>query len=163
MQEAPTKKRRAPAKKAYVPTKIYTKPAIPYAVSKPNQFWRIKKGLPADQYWKKRYWRRRITGKGDYVMDPSSSFGSRWGGYLGSKAGEFLGGQAQGLLGGVLAGLGDYNVRKNVFMSGRLPTMMNQPTGGGTVIRYQEYLCDIRTSATAGIYYLASRPRNTKC
>lgn len=44
--------------------RVYTKGPIPYAVSQPKRFWRIKKGLPNDVYWKKRYWRRRITGRG---------------------------------------------------------------------------------------------------
>lgn len=52
--------RRGPAR----PKRVYAKGAIPYAVSAPNRFWRLKKGLPNDVYWKKRYWRRRITGRG---------------------------------------------------------------------------------------------------
>jgi len=84
-------------------------------------------------------------------MDPSHSYGRQWGGYLGSKAGEFLGGSAQSLLGSLITGMGDYKVRKNIFMSGRLPEVVNQPSGGGTVIRFQEYLGDIITSSTAGI------------
>ena len=66
-----------------------SKSPIPYAVSQPNKFWRIKKGLPPADYWRKRYYRRRITGRGDYRMDPEQSFGRRWGGYLGSKLGEY--------------------------------------------------------------------------
>lgn len=136
-----TKRRRTTKKAPWVPTRTYTKPAIPYAVSQPNRFWRIKKDAP--DYWKKRYWRRRITGRGDYRMNPSHSFGRRWGGYLGSKAGEYLGGSVQSIL-----GLGDYSVRSNVFLSGRLPEITNIAGNGGTVIRFQEYLTDVRTAAT---------------
>lgn len=47
-------------------------------------------------------------------------------------------------------GLGDYEVKKNVLMSGNLPEVYNMPKGGGTIIRYQEYLGDIITSSTPG-------------
>ncbi|QMW68660.1 capsid protein [Crucivirus-112] len=49
-------------------------------------------------------------------------------------------------------GLGSYEVKENVFMEGRLPQVMNVPTGGGTVIRFQEYLGDVITSATVGAF-----------
>lgn len=116
-------------------------------------------------YWRKRYWRRRLTGKGayrmarpmtgrkrrvsgrgSYTMNPNDSFGRRYGGYLGSKAGEFLGGWAQRAV-----GLGAYSVKKNV-LDGRLPEMTNISGNGGTVVRYQEYLGDVVTSAVAGAY-----------
>lgn len=134
---------------------VYQKGAIPYHVSQPNRFWRIKKDLPADQYWKKRYWRRRITGRGDYKFSSSRSTGANWGGYLGSKAGEFLGGAAQNLAISMLSGLGDYKVKKNVFLGGNMPQIVNDPSGGGTVIRFQEYLTDIITG-TAGDFNLQS-------
>lgn len=126
---------------------VYNKGPIPYITPYPlpKTFWKIKKGLSADQYWKKRYWRRRITGKGDYTMDyRKRSTGANWGGYLGSKAGEFLGGAAQKLFGHI-TGLGDYSVKRNVFAHGRLPQIVNNPDGGGIVIRFQEYLGDIIT------------------
>lgn len=47
-------------------------------------------------------------------------------------------------------GLGDYEIKKNVLMSGDLPEVYNMPKGGGTIIRYQEYLGDVITSATPG-------------
>lgn len=84
-------------------------------------------------------------------MDPSHSFGRRWGGYLGSKAGEFIGGYAQSL-----SGLGDYSVSRNVFAGNRLPEIVNQPSGGGTIIRFQEYLCDVFTSSTANTFNIQS-------
>lgn len=142
-------KRPRPAK-AVVAKKVYPKSAIPYTVSAPNRFWRISKGLPAADYWKKRYWRRRITGRGAYTMDPSHSFGKRWGGYLGSKLGELAGGAAHGLFKRV-TGLGAYSVKRNIF-TGRLPQVVNVPEGGGTVIRFQEYLGDIITSSVANTF-----------
>lgn len=130
--------------------KTYTN-KTPYQVSKPNSFWRLKKGLSDTAYWRQRYWRRRITGRGAYVMNPKDSFGTRWGGYFGSKAGELLGGGAQRIL-----GLGDYSIRRNVFMTGRLPEVHNPSVGGGQVIRFQEYLSDIRTSASADTFDITS-------
>lgn len=107
---------------------------------------KAKKYKAQRSYWRKRYWRRRITGRGAYVMDPEASAGVRYGGYLGAKAGEWLGGAAHGLF-NRLTGLGDYKVRRNVFLEGRLPEVVNQPAGGGTIIRFQEYLGDIVTGA----------------
>lgn len=51
-------------------------------------------------------------------------------------------------------GLGDYEVKKNVLLSGNLPEVYNMPKGGGTIIRYQEYLGDVVTSATPGAFKL---------
>lgn len=150
-----SKRQRAPKKAPYV-KKEYANPGIPYAVSQPNKFWRIKKDLPPADYWKKRYWRRRITGRGDYVMDASRSVGHQWGGYAGAKVGEFVGSTAQTLLGSLLTGMGDYTVKKNVFMKGRLPQVVNQPTGGGTIIRFQEYLTDVITAPVAGDFKIQS-------
>lgn len=149
-----SKRARTSSKSSPSQAKSYPKSAIPYAVSQPNRFWKLNPNLPADQYWKKRYWRRRITGRGSYTMDPKASFGRRWGGYLGSKAGEFLGESAQTLgtaLLGKITGMGAYSVRKNIFLTGRLPEVVN-PSHGGQVIRFQEYLGDVRTSGTAGAF-----------
>jgi len=135
--------------------KSYAKGPIPYAVSQPKRFWRIKKDLPAADYWKKRYWRRRITGRGDYTMNANDSFGRRYGGLLGAKLGEFAGGGLQ-TLATSLMGLGDYTVRKNVLLSGRLPQISNLSSGGGTVIRFQEYLGDVFTAKTPGDFSINS-------
>lgn len=131
--------------------KVYAKGAIPYAVSAPNRFWRIKKDLPADQYWKKRYWRRRITGKGSYRLRGRGGYFSNFGKKYGSMAGSWLGGTAGGYVDKIL-GLGAYQVKSNVFMEGRLPEVVNVPSGGGTVIRFQEYLFDVITSASANTF-----------
>lgn len=96
-----------------------------------------------------------ISGRGDYTMDSNASFGTRYGGYLGSKAGEFLGGMAQRAFGSI-TGLGDYNVNKNVFLGGNLPQIMNESGGGGTVIRFQEYLGDIRTAPVSGDFKITA-------
>jgi len=106
--------------------------------------YRKRRSYKRKRYGRRRYSRRRYYGRGAYTMDPGASFGTRWGGYLGSKIGEFGGGWAQRAV-----GLGDYNVKKNVF-DGRLPEMTNLAGNGGTIIRYQEYLGDITTSSTAG-------------
>lgn len=53
-------------------------------------------------------------------------------------------------------GLGSYEVKENVFMEGRLPQVMNIPSGGGTVIRFQEYLGDVITSSTPGGFSINS-------
>jgi len=101
------------------------------------------------------YHRRTVRGRGDYTMDPEASFGHRYGGLIGSKLGELAGGSLQGLLAAV-TGLGDYQVKENVFLDGRLPEMINMPAGGGTVIRFQEYLGDVTTSPTIGEFDIQS-------
>lgn len=87
---------------------------------------------------------------------------SELGGYAGQALGAILGGAAGGPMGSAVGsavggiagyglskimGFGEYKIEKNVFMEGRLPQMVNLPTGGGTVIRFQEYLSDIYTTA----------------
>lgn len=105
-----------------------------------------------------------ITGMGDYRMNPEDALGRRYGGYLGSKAGEYLGGMAHNLFSSV-TGFGDYKVQENVFMAGRLPEVVNIPQGGGTVIRFQEYLGDVITSATPNTFNLQNyllNPANSR-
>lgn len=119
-----------------------------------------KYGGKSAAYWKQRYMTRVATGLGDYRFSEGDSFGKRWGGYIGSKLGEYAGGGLQSIL-----GLGDYSVRRNVFLSGRLPQMTNIAGNGGTVIRYQEYLTDIRTAGTADTFNIQSfilNPANEK-
>lgn len=135
VEEARPRKRSSSAKK------VYTGSKIPYETSRPNSFWRIKKDLPADQYWKKRYWRRRITGRGDYFSQPNPK---RYG--TGPNSHRKL----------ALTGRGDYSVKKNVFLSGSLPVMQNRSGSGGTVIRFQEYLKDIVTSPSASTFSIES-------
>lgn len=141
----PPAKRRKTTKAPYVPTRTYSTPAIPYEVSQPNRFWRIKKGLDAASYWRKRYYRRRITGRGSYSTGIGRTLGSQIGGFIGDKA--------ENLALSYITGLGSYNINKNVFLSGNLPVIKN-PTGpnssGGTTIRYTEYLKDIVTAGVAG-------------
>lgn len=72
--------------------------------------------------------------------------GGAIGGPMGSAIGSALGGVAGYGLSKIM-GFGEYKVERNIFMEGRLPQMMNMPTGGGTVIRFQEYLSDIYTTA----------------
>lgn len=142
------KKGRRPVTRTTAPApKQYASSAIPYEVSKPGSYWRIKKGLDPDIYWKKRYWRRRITGRGDYSYSAGNNMGANLGGYLGSKAGEFLGGMAHNAVAGLVTGLGDYNVSKNVLLGGNMPSVRNLTSGGDVVISYQEYLGDIITAS----------------
>lgn len=55
-----------------------------------------------------------------------------------------------------LFGLGDYQVKQNIFLSGRLPEVHNLPAGGGTIIRFQEYLGDVVTSGIANTFNINS-------
>lgn len=61
---------------------------------------------------------------------------------------------------GVVGGLGDYKVRKNIFLSGRLPEVVNNPAGGGLVLRFQEYIQDVTTSSTANTFKIQSYSLN---
>lgn len=141
---APRKRRRTDS---YVkPTgRAYAK--IPYEISQPKRFWRIRPGLSGEAYWRKRYFRRRITGRGDYKWSSKRNTGSNIGGYLGSKAGQFIGGAAHNLF-TALTGLGDYSVKRNVLMGNNLPQIVNNTGPGGTTIRFQEYLGDVYTGGT---------------
>tara|TARA_B110001454_G_C12714776_1_gene432183 strand:+ start:1213 stop:2568 length:1356 start_codon:yes stop_codon:yes gene_type:complete len=94
--------------------------------------------------------RRVAKSKGDY--EPSfgrnllTEGGSMLGGIFGMPG---LGKSAGSALSNIF-GLGDYEVKENVFMHGRLPEVTNIPSGGGTVIRFQEYLADVYTTANVG-------------
>lgn len=77
--------------------------------------------------------------------------GALLGGTLFGPAGAAVGGLAGGALSSFL-GLGDYEIKENVFMHGRLPKMINDTPSGGTIIRHSEYLGDIITSATPGTF-----------
>lgn len=94
---------------------------------------------------------RIMQGRGAYRMNTRDSFGTRWGGYAGSKLGEFVGGGLQSLV-----GLGDYSVKRNVLLGGNLPQVVNNPSGGGTIIRFQEYLGDVITSPDANSFDIQS-------
>lgn len=98
-----------------------------------------------------RYGRRYLRGRGDYTT-PLGAAGHAFGSWAGGK----LGGMAGDFVGGMLTGVGDYTIKKNVLMSGTLPTMVNDSSGGGVVIRYQEYLTDIITSSVAGQFKIDS-------
>jgi len=138
---APRKRRRT---NSYVkPTgRAYAK--IPYEISQPKRFWRIRPGLSGEAYWRKRYFRRRITGRGDYKWSAKRNLGANVGGYLGSKAGQFVGDAAHNIISS-LTGLGDYSVKRNVLLGNNLPQIVNNTGPGGTTIRFQEYLCDVYT------------------
>lgn len=148
-----------PTKKSRRVKKEYAKGPIPYEVSQPKRFWRIQKDLPPEIYWKKRYWRRRITGRGSYYVPRPKRLRGRGDYNILGKGGAWLGAKLGGYAGnaiGQLIGLGDYTIKKNVFTTGQLPEVVNLPGGGGTVIRFQEYLGDIVTSSSANTYNAVS-------
>lgn len=69
--------------------------------------------------------------------------------------GASLGRGAGNILSNVI-GLGDYKIKKNVFLSGRLPQVSNPPQGGGVIIRFQEYIGDVITSSVANTFNLTA-------
>lgn len=81
-----------------------------------------------------------VQGRGDYTL--GGQVGARIGGYLGDRVHNFV------------SGFGDYHSAAELY--GRLPTMVNQPSGGGTIIRFQEYITDVVTSSTPGLFELKS-------
>lgn len=81
--------------------------------------------------------------------------GALLGGTLFGPAGAAVGGMAGGALGSFL-GLGDYEIKENVFMGGRLPVMINDTPSGGTIIRHQEFLGDILTASTPNTFNIQS-------
>jgi len=100
-----------------------------------------------------------IQGRGQYQSKAPAKkqYKERGAGYeYGSKIGGLIGEGMQKLI-KHFTGLGDYQVRENVFLTGRLPAVVN-PSRGGNVIRFQEYLGDVFTSSTAGAF--ASRSYN---
>jgi hypothetical protein len=74
------------------------------------------------------------------------------GGLLGSAFGAGELGKTAGRHLSHLFGLGDYSVKSNIFLQGRLPEVTNIPSGGGTIVRFQEYLGDIVTAPTANTF-----------
>lgn len=85
-----------------------------------------------------------------------SGAGTAIGGLIGGPAGAAVGKGIGDSL-STIVGLGDYEIKKNVFLEGRLPQIQNLPSGGGTIIRHTEYLGDIITSATPGAFSIQSR------
>lgn len=76
------------------------------------------------------------------------------GGLLGSLFGPA--GAAAGKMAGsglsTILGLGDYEIKENVFMHGTLPKIVNDSPSGGTIIRHTEYLGDVITAAVANTF-----------
>lgn len=81
--------------------------------------------------------------------------GALIGGSLFGPTGAAIGGMAGGALSSIF-GLGDYEIKENVFMHGQLPKIVNDAPSGGTIIRHSEYLGDVTTSATPGAFSLVS-------
>lgn len=121
---------------------------------------------------------RKIRGKGAYNVDASykrtkqarkqakaqGNYEPSLGRNLLTEGGSMLGGlfgmpglgKSAGSALSNIFGLGSYEVKENVFMEGRLPQVMNVPSGGGTVIRFQEYISDVITSANIGEFQVNS-------
>lgn len=85
-----------------------------------------------------------VQGRGDYTL--GGQVGAKIGGYIGDRVHNFV------------SGFGDYHSSADLY--GRLPTMVNQPSGGGTIIRFQEYISDVVTSATPGAFDIKSYTLN---
>lgn len=116
---------------------------------------KYNKQTQAQQYYKKKakYQKKKAYG-GRYRTADGGSIGRSvlTGGaeMLGGLFGMGPLGKAAGEMASNIIGLGDYEISKNVFLNGRLPQMTNISIGGGTLIRFQEYLGDIITSGIAG-------------
>ena len=105
-------------------------------------------------------YKRKAPYKKSYKKSYKPSYGrqaSAVGSALGGLAGTALGGPAGSIIGSALGnvagyglanimGYGQYKVKKNIFMDGRLPQVVNVPKAGGVVLRFQEYLGDIYTN-----------------
>lgn len=106
-----------------------------------------------DSSYKKTKQARKIAKRApDYEPSLGRSLLTEGGSMLGGLFGMPGLGKSAGSALSNIFGLGSYEVKENVFMEGRLPQVMNVPTGGGTVIRFQEYLGDVITSATVGAF-----------
>lgn len=91
--------------------------------------------------------RKAAKKAGNYEPSFGRSLLTEGGSLLGGLVGLPGIGKAAGNALSNVFGLGDYEIKENVFMEGRLPQMVNMPAGGGTVIRFQEYISDIYTTA----------------
>lgn len=104
-------------------------------------------GSAESTYHRTKKSRKAAKAAGNYEPSFGRSLLTDGGSFLGGLVGmPGLGKSAGGLVSNIL-GLGDYEIKENVFMEGRLPQVVNVPKAGGTVIRFQEYLSDIYTTA----------------
>lgn len=124
---------------------------------------------------------RRLYGRGDYKstlrsygrfvtrknVGPSTyrKQGASLGALLGAKGGPA--GMAGGALAGAaaadlvkrLTGFGDYQVKKNSFLTGEPPRVNSSGRpGGGTIITFREYLGDVISNSSASTFDLISYP-----
>lgn len=83
--------------------------------------------------------------------------GALVGGYLGGPAGAIVG-RGVGAIGrDLIKGFGDYNISKNVLLSGQTPHFgTSARPGGGTLINYREYIGDVISSSTANTFKIES-------
>lgn len=90
-----------------------------------------------------------IHGYGDY------QFSKRGNHSIGARAGAWVGDRLQNLVGRI-TGLGDYTVSRNSLVSEGNPLPSVHNSGKAFVMRHQEYLGDVITSATPGAFTLQS-------
>lgn len=122
-----------------------------------KKYKKYNKQTQTKQYYKKK---AKYQKKKNYGGRYRNADGSTIGRTLLEGGGEMLGslfgmgtlGKAAGNTLANIVGLGDYEINKNIFLNGRLPAMTNISAGGGTLIRFQEYLGDIITSLTPGLF-----------
>lgn len=107
-------------------------------------------------YWANRRRYERRAARPGYTPSLGRSVIEGGGQLLGSAFGFGELGKTAGRHLSHLIGLGDYSVKQNLFLSGRLPEMVNLPAGGGTIIRFQEYLGDIISGPSANTFDLSS-------
>jgi len=133
-QYTPKARARAPAPRTRAAPRAAPRPRAPVRAPAPRQ-------APAP--YSPSIGRQLLEGGGSAL---GSLFGPS-GAVLGRSAGNAL---------STIIGLGDYKINQNVFLQGRLPQMMNVPQGGGTVIRFQEYITDIISSSSADTFNIES-------
>lgn len=135
----------------------YWKKKAMEAGGKPTKKYSKKYGERPKGY-KKNYYAKNLAAETRANNKTSRAGWQAGGGIVGGAIGEalfpaggLLPGSALGSMAGdalaTIMGYGDYKIKKNVFMSGRLPVMHNIPKNGGCVIRFQEYLGDVYTTA----------------
>lgn len=112
-----------------------------YQVGYKKKYQKYKSRRPGGANYQPSIGRSLLTGAGEAI---GSMFGL---GGVGKSAGDILSN---------IVGLGDYEIKQNVFLTGRLPVMENPSAGGGTIIRFQEYLGDVISASTPNTWDITS-------
>jgi len=145
-----------------------------------QRYGRKKRWIPYDQWLARKLSGAKISGQGPYrarrsypktVKRPPRSNKSRMnypgvGSALGSLAGGLLGGGPGAAIGGALGngaqsliktltGFGDYSVKSNSLLNiGPQVPMFSASKDGSIVVMYREYIMDIVTSPTVGLFQI---------